>query len=60
MDILTLHLKVSDTYVNIQTLKRVNLPGRDGSHVIRGVEDPTGGEGVGGAGLRQALPREVD
>lgn len=35
-----------------------SLPGGDGGELVRGVEDPAGGEGVGGAGLGQALARE--
>ena len=34
------------------------LPGGDGGELVWGVEDPAGGEGVGGAGLGHALPWE--
>jgi len=35
-----------------------SLPGGDGGELVGGVEDPAGGEGVGGAGVGQALARE--
>ena len=35
-----------------------SLPGGDGGELVGGVEDPAGGEGVGGAGVGHALARE--